>query len=466
MLVLCSIPFAANATEDRTVFYLDYGDVEIGDSFVSGYGQYGEKISKINPAGYIVTQKDSTKALDHSVSVTDGIQNVEIKNINIMRTDENDYALCVLQTATINLTVSGENHLVPGTYRAGFDIAVKATANIDGDGVLYAQSSIEAGIGGGSGKSNGTLTINSGTIYATGGIDGYGSGIGGGSAGNGGTITINGGNIVATGGIYGAGIGGGDLCNGGTITINGGTVTATGGANAAGIGGGFAGNGGTITINGGSVKGIAGKNGNDIGNGNKCKDAFAGIFDSDGNELTLFKLPLNDFKTVYRNGIMSAPITAGHPNDTDLYFYTDSNYEIVTAYMNDESVQFFNFNCDGYVEKHPYLDADDRISDCLITENANAVKVADGYAIEKSDGVFYLVLDDMYIDSFEPVTRGDMNRDGQLDGTDAVKAACVEGGMLTDVLSIKLADANGDGIVNTEDIEKLSRMGISSDSVF
>ena len=59
-----------------------------------------------------------------------------------------------------------------------------------------------------------------------------------------------------------------------------------------------------------------------------------------------------------------------------------------------------------------------------------------------------------------------MNHDGVLDGTDAVIAACVDGGMLSDRLSVKLADANGDGKVNNEDIEKLNRMGISSGSVF
>ena len=63
-----------------------------------------------------------------------------------------------------------------------------------------------------------------------------------------GDITINGGTITATGGDSGAGIGSGgnneewyydhlgDIC--GVITINGGTITANGGSGAAGIGSG------------------------------------------------------------------------------------------------------------------------------------------------------------------------------------------------------------------------------------
>ena len=105
------------------------------------------------------------------------------------------------------------------------------------------------------------MTINGGSVKATGGSGiGGGSGVGGGS---GGTVTINGGSVTATGNGPGSGIGGG--CgtvggSGGTVTINGGSVTATGGSGngGAGIGGGGGsmggpGSGGTVTINGGSV---------------------------------------------------------------------------------------------------------------------------------------------------------------------------------------------------------------------
>lgn len=102
-----------------------------------------------------------------------------------------------------------------------------------------------------------TLTISgTGSLNAVGGSDG-GAGIGTGLAQDeektGGNITINGGTINATGGSFGAGIGCGQAYSKtennnatnkcGNISITGGTVTATGGLTAAGIGT------GTATIN-------------------------------------------------------------------------------------------------------------------------------------------------------------------------------------------------------------------------
>lgn len=120
----------------------------------------------------------------------------------------------------------------------------------------------EAGIGGDSGD-GGVITVNGGTVTATGG--GHDAGIGGAVLG-GGTVTINGGSVTATGGYGAAGIGGGQYGNGGTITINGGAVTATGGGYGAGIGGGEEGGGGTVTIRGGQVRADS-ENGYGIGPG-------------------------------------------------------------------------------------------------------------------------------------------------------------------------------------------------------
>jgi hypothetical protein len=81
---------------------------------------------------------------------------------------------------------------------------------------------------------------------------------------DGGIITINGGSVSATGGNYGAGIGGGysgergNTGSGGTITIKGGAVTVLGGNGGAGIGGGYKGNGGTITVKGGMIRSTGG----------------------------------------------------------------------------------------------------------------------------------------------------------------------------------------------------------------
>lgn len=461
-VVLLSVSLSSDvmALEERTVLYLDYGDVTINENDISGYDKNGKLVTEPNPCGYIVTQLNSARPLDRGISVTADEQDVELKDVNISRTGENDSAFCVLKTAKASLTLAGENHLVSGTYRAGVEIAVNAELTIGGDGVLYAQSNIEAGIGGGNGHSNGTLIINSGTIYATGGIDGYGTGIGGGSSGSGGTITINGGNVVAVGGEYGAGIGGGMLGKGGTITINGGTVTATGGAKAAGIGGGFTANGGTVVINGGSVKAVGGADAENIGNGYNCRTAFGGVHNSEGNTVSMVEIPLTDFNSVYLKSIEGTPVTSGHPNDDKLYFYTDGNKSIATAYMNDMNVKFFICSDSGVEEAKPYTGGDERFSDCLITSDKDKISAAEGFSIEKES--CRLMYNGSCVDKFEIVIRGDINRDGRLDGMDAVEASCVQNGMKSDILCVKLADANFNGKVDDLDVEKLNEMGIAA----
>ena len=115
----------------------------------------------------------------------------------------------------------------------------------------------------------GSVTINGGTVTATG-AD-MSAGIGGGPA-SGGNIVINGGTVSATGGANGAGIGGGMQCNGGYVTINGGEVTARGGNQAAGIGSGTYEGRFSIQINGGTVNATGGPQGAGIGNGMACSN--------------------------------------------------------------------------------------------------------------------------------------------------------------------------------------------------
>lgn len=441
-LCLFALPlsFSVKATDGRTVLYLDYGDVKLGDGTVSGYDSQGKLVTETNPCGYTVTQKDSSKALNRSVSIASGEQDVEIKDINISRSGENDYAVCVLKTSKARLVLTGENHLVPGTYCAGVEIGINASLTIEGDGTPYTQSGVESGIGGGSGRSNGKLTINSGTIYATGGLDGYGTGIGGGSAGGGGKITINGGNIVAVGGEYAAGIGGGMLGNGGTITIN----------------------GGTIVVNGGSIKAVGGTSADDIGNGYNCQTEFGGIHNSNGDSVSKVTVPLSGFDLVYQNGIENAPITAGHPDDENLYFYADANPNIATAYMSDETVRFIGYGSGSFEEMKPYINGDERFSEYLITSDKNNISVADGFSTEKESS--RLIYNGSCVDKYEIAVRGDVNLDGSLDGMDAVEAACVESGMNVDTLAAKLADANDDGTVDSYDIVLLESRGAATDN--
>ena len=120
------------------------------------------------------------------------------------------------------VTVSGEVHLILAdnaslTANNGINVAE------DNSFSVYAQSVGE----------------NMGTLTATGQDDAPIAGIGSEVGASCGTITINGGTVKATGGVFAAGIGGGCRGSGFNITISGGSVTATGGDNGAGIGGGF-----------------------------------------------------------------------------------------------------------------------------------------------------------------------------------------------------------------------------------
>ena len=111
-----------------------------------------------------------------------------------------------------------------------------------------------------------TLTINGGIITATG--TSFAAGIGGGVGYSGGTCTITGGTVTAKGGKWAAGIGGDAGYSGGTCIITGGTVTVTGGKYAAGIGGGYVSSGSTCIITGGAVTATGGEYAAGIGDGN------------------------------------------------------------------------------------------------------------------------------------------------------------------------------------------------------
>ncbi len=180
--------------------------------------------------------------------------NLTIRNLTIDRSEymRNGFsAISVEGSATLNLTVEGNNKLY-GAY-GGAGIGVPSTGT-----KLY-------------------ITENStGSLYAKGG-NGYGGAAGIGSISPGldlnysssepkrqgcGVIEIAGGDITAEGGTYsfrgskisgGAGIGATYGRSGGDISISGGTVHAIGGCYGAGIGGGSNGSVDRITISGGTV---------------------------------------------------------------------------------------------------------------------------------------------------------------------------------------------------------------------
>ena len=84
------------------------------------------------------------------------------------------------------------------SLKSGNSLIIYGQTN--GTGTLNAASSGDAGIGSENLGTCGNLTINSGTVYATGGY--LSAGIGGGNYGSAGNVTINGGTVIATGGNY------------------------------------------------------------------------------------------------------------------------------------------------------------------------------------------------------------------------------------------------------------------------
>ena len=132
-----------------------------------------------------------------------------------------------------------------------------------------------------------------------------------------GAITIEGGTVIATGGSYGAGIGGSRISTGGgMIRILGGNVTATGGFCAAGIGAG--GNAtwhqryaGDIVISGGTVVGATEGTCDGIMLGwSRAGDRIeAGSFNA-GNVSVVDGRPLTDGENVYEGALEAAQLSS------------------------------------------------------------------------------------------------------------------------------------------------------------
>ena len=181
--------------------------------------------------------------------------NVYLKDLHI--TVSSGAAVSV--SNNVDLYIEGSSVLQSGENCAGIQKEDDGQLTIDGSGSLEATGGESgAGIGGASGKPGNNITINGGTITASGKAgNGWGAGIGGGKGQGGSNITIRGGNVKAIPGAEAAGIGGGFKGNGTDISIEGGTVYAeSGGGNGgtAAIGGGRAGgNGENIQITGGDI---------------------------------------------------------------------------------------------------------------------------------------------------------------------------------------------------------------------
>ena len=221
--------------------------------------------------------------------------NVYLKDLHI--TVSSGAAVSV--SKNVDLYIEGSSVLQSGENCAGIQKEDDGQLTIDGSGSLEATGGESgAGIGGASGKPGNNITINGGTITASGKAgNGWGAGIGGGKGQGGSNITIRGGNVKAIPGAEAAGIGGGFKGNGTNISIEGGTVRAESGGGSGGtaaIGSGrVGGNGENIQITGGDIT-LKKAGADDVGiGGNGIEISVAATFggsltylDADGNKDT------------------------------------------------------------------------------------------------------------------------------------------------------------------------------------
>ena len=230
--------------ENAKVLDIAAGDIKVTVSNGVQYVVQGD--GSPEECSALVVSGESTQ---HNLTIKGDSGTAANVYLNNLKITSNEAAVSV--SGDVVLIVEGESELHSGKNHAGVEKANdNGTLTITGSGKLSAYGGEGgAGIGGASGKPGNNITINGGTITASGKAgDGWGAGIGGGNGGNGNNITINGGDVTAIGGSEAAGIGGGIYASAENITINGGTVTAKAGGGAAAIGGGRANpNGGKAT---------------------------------------------------------------------------------------------------------------------------------------------------------------------------------------------------------------------------
>ena len=305
----------------------------------------------------------STSAYSITVQTQDPADSVILTLDNVTITSNTTSPVNILQGA-VTVVLTGDNTLkITGGSDVGSPIRVvqNATLTIDGTGSLTASSedNQSPAIGCGRNATMGEITINSGTIIATGGY--YSSGIGSRGEAH---ITINGGNIKADGAGFGAGIGG----HPGYVTINGGNVYARGAKGAA-IGGDDEANGGNVTITGGT---IYAKSDNGAGVGNGCGNAGHGdspyVYISGGslNAISVYGEAIGRGKDAAAAGRdFKAPLT--EENGAPVYKATVSgaivdhtrNYAFTTT--RNGSAYGYTYSGSGYVSGGVFSSTDDNL---------------------------------------------------------------------------------------------------------
>ena len=207
----------------------------------------------------ILTGSVSSSDLNDSAKgiVVDGVTlNLTIRDLKIDRKNfgsNSISAISLINQATLNLTLEGDNSLYGAYGGAGIGVPSGTVLRItqESSGSLYAKGGNMFGGAAGIGaispgldlnyssnpqtRSCGYIKIAGGTVKAEGGTYRFrgsdisgGAGIGGSYGASGGMINITGGSVTAIGGMFGAGIGGGGNGSVARITIDGGTVVAEG----------------------------------------------------------------------------------------------------------------------------------------------------------------------------------------------------------------------------------------------
>lgn len=245
LMILMAIVFLPMAQEAEAAtsaeIDLSNGSIEFTGQGVFQYEANGTK-KQIHDAdantNFIIIGSSSgtPDSRPNTITVSGGPHTITLKNVHITQGSYSG-SYCAFQlNGDATVTLSGTNELISNSY-PGLYVPQNARLTIKGTDADKLTASTEgvstsAGIGALAGNC-GSITIDGGTINATGGQTG--AGIGGSGSGSCGTITINGGNITATGGEDvtledGApGIGCGSKGERGTVIITGGKITAIGG---------------------------------------------------------------------------------------------------------------------------------------------------------------------------------------------------------------------------------------------
>ncbi len=195
--------------------------VNIADGTIILDEENGEKFFTVNgethpySGSFVLTGQTDT----YTVCVCRGEHDVVLSNLSITSAEDSPFS--ILPSASVNLTLDGENSLRANDTSAAIHVPRKASLTIDGEGSLEAYSSCAdavIGAGGGEDDTCGTIIVNGGTLLVS--AEGETIGIGGAEC----DIAFNGGYTDLSNVLRDMAIGGDDghfIAYGGTINAHG-----------------------------------------------------------------------------------------------------------------------------------------------------------------------------------------------------------------------------------------------------